>query len=117
MAVTRRAFGSRCSGIPVVKDAIGNMQKGVAMKVTMEPAELAEFRHAIYMRGWMRKSEMERFLQIGRCERVAIWEKLEKEIEEEGKRTLGDKMMASRVMKYAGLTPKRIVGDYERLVN
>lgn len=87
------------------------------MKVTMNPKDLAEFRHEIYMRGWMKRGEMEKFLQIGRCERVAIWEKLEKEIEAEGKRTLGDKMMASRVMKYAGLTPKRIVGDYERLVN
>lgn len=85
------------------------------LKIAMSPSELAKFRHDMFVRGWMGKGDMEKFLQIGRRQRVEVWDELEKEAEKEGKRPLKDKMMTSRVMRYAGLSEKRIVGDYERL--
>lgn len=80
------------------------------------PQEIAKRRHELWMKGWMKKKEMEDFLCISAHERAKVWNLLEKQIEDEGKRLMDGKMLTSRVMKYAGLTEKRIVSDYERLV-
>jgi len=80
------------------------------------PREVAKVRHDLWMRGWMIKKEMEDFLCISAHERIKVWKKLEDQIADEGKMVMEGKMITSRVMKYAGLTEKRIVSDYERLV-
>ena len=86
----------------------------VATKVSATK-ELAKFRYDMMLKGFMNKSELKRFLQIGEKRTAKAWNKMQSDIDKEGLEGLGGGLLlTTRAMKYLGITRKEVIDNYER---
>ena len=87
----------------------------MAATSVLETKELAKFRYDMMLKGFMNKSELKKFLQVGEKLAVKAWDKMQADIDNEGLEGLnGGVLLTARVLKYLGMTKKEVIENYER---
>lgn len=77
--------------------------------------ELAESRYRLMQQGFLNKSEIRQFVPCGKRRAAQIFDDIERSIKREGIENLqGNIIKVERVMKYLGLTEKKVVDLYEK---
>ena len=76
---------------------------------------LEAFRYRMLVRGYMNKSELQRFADCGKKNAYKLFDMILKDATAEGvERLQGNLILTRRVLSYVGLSEKAIIDDYNR---
>lgn len=75
----------------------------------------AEFRYRMMERGWMNKSDLAKFLEVGRKNAEKAFNRIMSDVKREGFENIDENtILTKRAIAFVGLSERKIIEAYER---
>lgn len=96
--------------------ALSKTHKSPTRRMSANIDELIEIRYKLLLKGFVNKSELNRFVPCGNKKGTRIWDTIKDSVKAEGIEKLdGEVILTKRLIEYLGLTEKKVIDSYEAI--